>query len=146
MTKPLVSVLLLVIVVVMCCLEHRAQSVPASVRRDITNQLKRLAPHCAGQYASISIDVVKVGPRKYGYIGDCRYGGGPSILVEKTPKGIRQLLTVDVGMNGYFYPEKTAHNGYYDMAHTERSGEEVFLTVYRWNGSRYVAQREQQVR
>ena len=122
------------------------QAVPSVVKKEIISLLKQHDTLCENENATISVESVKVGPRKSGYIGSCKYGGGPSVLFEKTANGFRKLLAVDTGMNGYFYPGKGVSKGYYDMSHSERSGEEVYVTNYRWNGSSYVAQKERRVR
>lgn len=126
--------------------ESQAQTVPASVTREITSLLKDHDVFCDNSEVTISIESVKITPRKFGYIGTCRYGGGPSVLFEKKASGFQKLLAVDVGMNGYFYKEKTIHNGYYDFSHSERGGNEVSITTYQWNGTRYVAGKERTMR
>ena len=122
------------------------QAVSSGIKKEIISRLKSHDTLCENENATISVESVKVGPRKSGYIGSCKYGGGPSVLFEETTHGLRKLLAVDTGMNGYFYPGKGVNKGYYDMSHSERSGEEVYVTTYRWNGSSYVAQKEKRVR
>jgi len=112
----------------------------------IITYLKANEEYCRNEDVTITVDAVKINPNKSGFIGNCKYGGGPSILLERTPNGLKKLLSVDTGMNGYLYPEKTITKGYYDMSHSERSGQEVYVTTYRWNGNRYVAQKEKRVR
>jgi hypothetical protein len=104
--------------------------------------LKRTVELCRNPDARITVDSAKVSPEKTGFIGQCKYGGGPSILLEKAAGSYRKLLAVDTGMNGYFYMEKSIHNGYYDVSNSERGGNEVSITTYRWDGSKYVAQKE----
>jgi hypothetical protein len=122
------------------------QAVPSAVKKEVISLLKKHDALCENENATISVESVRVGPRRYGYISSCKYGGGPSVLFEKTANGLRKLLAVDTGMNGYFYPGKGVSKGYYDMSHSERSGEEVYVTIYRWNGGTYVAQKEKRVR
>lgn len=123
-----------------------SQVVSSAVKNEIVGLLKRHDKLCENENVTISVESVKLGPRRSGYIGSCKRGGGPSVLFEKTPNGLKKLLAVDTGMNGYFYPEKRVTKGYYDMSHSERSGEEIYVTTYRWNGSSYVAQKEKRVR
>lgn len=116
--------------------EVSAQTVPALIKKEILSYLKK-RPDCNGEFVTVTVESVKIGPRKIGYIGSCRHGGGPSILYEKTSSGLRKLLEVDVGMNGGFEPSETVSKGYYDMSQYESGGGEVCGTTYRWNGSRY---------
>lgn len=122
------------------------QAVPSAVKKEVISLLKKHDTLRENENVTISVESVKVGPRKSGYIGSCKYGGGPSVLFEKSPTGLRKLLAVDTGMNGYVYAGKGVSKGYYDMSHSERSGEEVYVTTYRWNGSSYVAPKEKRVR
>lgn len=123
-----------------------AQSVPASVKRDITRLLKSHDVFCENADVTISVESVKIATNKSGYIGSCKYGGGPSVLFEKTPTGFNKLIAVDTGMNGYFYREKKPTKGYYDFSNSERGGNEVEITTYKWNGTRYVAGRPKTMR
>lgn len=136
MKKVSIAAVLLVLFVDVFASVSNAQ-VPASVKKEILAYLKK-QHMCQGQYVKFDVESVKVGPNKSGFIGSCRYGGGISVLYEKTSRGIRELLEVEVGMNGGFAPTNKVNKGYYDMSHWESGGGEVGEEVYRWNGSRYV--------
>lgn len=137
MMKMAIPVTLLMLFVATFPFASKAQSVPPSVRQEILGYLKKQQA-CKGEYVQFEVEGVKVGPRKSGFIGSCRYGGGISVLYEKMPRGIRKLLEVEVAMNGEFGPSDKVNRGYYDMGVLERSGGEMYGTTYRWNGSRYV--------
>jgi hypothetical protein len=137
MTKMAIPLTLLVLYVITSPPVSKAQSVPAPVRQEVLGYLKKQQA-CKGEYVQFEVESVKVGPRKSGFIGSCRYGGGISVLYEKTPRGIRKLLEVEVAMNGEFGPSDKVNGGYYDMGVLGRSGGEMYGTTYRWNGSRYV--------
>lgn len=123
-----------------------AQSVSPVIKKEITNLLKNHDIFCTNSDVTITVEAVKITPRKTGYIGSCKYGGGPSVLFEKTSTEFIKLIAVDTGMNGYFYQEKRLTKGYYDFSHSERSGNEVEITTYKWNGSGYVAGRPRTTR
>ncbi len=124
----------------------RAQSVTGSVKSEITNLLKSHDIFCGEPNVTITVDTVKIMPRKLGYLGSCKSGGGPSVLFERTDTGFRKLLAIDTGMNGGFSQDKRLTNGYYDFYHYERSGNEVGITTYKWNGTRYVVGRPRTMR
>ena len=144
--KPVISSVASLLFVFIFSSVVSGQTVPSAVKKEIISLLKKHDTLCENENVTISVESVKVGSRKSGYIGSCKYGGGPSVLFEKTATGLKKLLAVDTGMNGYFYAGKGVSKGDYDMSHYERSGEEVHVTNYRWNGSSYVAQKERRVR
>lgn len=115
-----------------------AQSVPPTVRREIISLLRNYDDLCRNSSATLTVDAVKIAPKKTGYFGECKYGGGPSVLFEKTPTGYKKLIAVDTGMNGYISRTNRLTKGYYDFAHSERGGNEMEITTYKWNGTRYV--------
>jgi hypothetical protein len=117
--------------------ETNAQAVPASVKREIIGQLKK-SGSCQSEYFQFSVEAVRIGPRKRGFIGDCRYGGGISVVYEAKPNGLKKLFQIEVGMNGGFSVGDKAFNGYYELSHYERSGpSDVVGETYRWNGRGY---------
>lgn len=136
------SALCLLILAVALPLAINGQSVPASIENDLIKLLKRHHVLCKNAGATVGVDVEKITLRTNGYMGICKLGGGPSVLFEKTSTGYRKLIAVDTGMNGYLYREKRLTNGYYDFSHSGRSGNEVYITTYKWNGTRYVPGRE----
>jgi hypothetical protein len=117
-------------------LVSNAQTVPASVKKEILAYLKK-QEDCKSQYVQFRVESVKLGPKKSGFIGSCRYGGGISVVYEKTSSGLVKLLQVWVQMNGDIMLTDKANKGYYDISVYGSSGGEVYGTAYRWNGKRY---------
>lgn len=137
MKKLVISAISLMLFVVTFCPVSNAQGVPSSVKQEILAYLKK-QQDCKSQYLQFDVKSVKIGPRKSGFIGSCRYGGGISVLYEKTSRGIRKLLEVEVAMNGGFSPSDKVNKGYYDMSVWGSSRGEIYGMTYLWNESRYV--------
>jgi len=152
--KFVISTIISVLFVVTFTLVSNAQTVPASVKKEVLAYLKK---NCnESQLEHFEIYSEKVGPRKSGYIASCSSGGGTFVLYEKTPNGIKKLFEKEFGMNGgvsvgKVWNEKLqrqetgpSFNGYYELYHSERSGPTVYGNTYRWNGSRYVLQKTEE--
>lgn len=108
-----------------------AQTVPVSVKREISNQLS-----CGGtQYDDIT--VVRLGPGKRGYIGQCALGGN-AFIWEKTARGINRIFTGETQMNGGISIGKPVYKGYYEVISNAHGSWYSYDTTYRWNGSRFV--------
>ncbi len=119
-------------ILIFVSLSH-AQSVPASVKREIAKQLS-----C--DQANKEISAVKLGPAKRGYSGQCG-GGGEAVLYEKTASGITKIFEDSTQMNGSMFLGKNAYRGYYEV-NIEGHGSRYFaVTTYRWNGSSFARNR-----
>lgn len=138
--KLVITIVFSIIVVVTFSSVSNAQPILSSVKREILAYLKK-QDLCQGDFVKFTVENVKVGPSKSGYLSSCRHGGGFSVLYEETTSGIKKMLEVEIGMNGGFSPTKKANKGYYDISHYESGGGEVSEKIYRWNGSRYVLRR-----
>lgn len=119
-----------------------SEVIAQSDRSQIIALMKQQEPDaCNNASVTVEAESVKIGPGKFGFIGSCSYGGGPRILFLKVGAGFKKLLSIDIGMNGGFGLEKAATKGFFNVRHYERSGNEFEETIYRWNGTRYVAGR-----
>lgn len=113
----------------LCASDATAQSVPASVKREIGRQLS-----C--DQGNRDISAVKLGPVKRGYSGQCA-GGGEAVLYEKTAVGITKIFEDSTQMNGSMFLGKKAYRGYYEV-NIEGHGARYFaVTTYRWNGTSF---------
>jgi len=155
MRSVICTIISTVLVVAFTSLISDAQTVPASVKKEILAYMKNACNE--DQLEHLEIYSENIGPHKYGYSASCISGGGTFVLYEKTPSGIKRLFQKEFGMNGGVLVGKVwneklqrqvqwpSFNGYYELYYSERSGQEIYMTTYRWNGSRYAAQKERQV-
>lgn len=104
-----------------------AQSVPASMRREIARQIE-----CE---QTISIQARKIGPSKRGYFVECNYpGGGDAYVFENT----KNLFRGERGMNGSISLSKSAHGAYYDVIIEGHSISGSISEFYKWTGKSFV--------
>jgi hypothetical protein len=140
-SKQILILLLLVGLFLVC--EVNAQS----DRSLIIALMKEQEPnYCDGPDVTVDAERVKIGRGKFGFIGSCRFGGGPQVLFLKVGRGFKKLLTIYIGMNGGVEMDTAMTKDYFNVIHYERGGNEIGVTIYRWNGSRYVAGRLRRMR
>lgn len=111
--------------------ETPAQSVPQSVKREISKQLS-----C--KIANMDISSVKIGSGKSGYIGKCN-DAYIVFLYEKTARGIKKLYEGESQMNGSISLGKKAYRGYYEVINEMHGLAYLGVETFRWNGSRFVS-------
>lgn len=106
-----------------------SQRIPGSVKKVAAQNSSCGAPN---------ISVTKIGPRKTGWIAVC--GDTEGVIFERTPKGLKELLRFNSPMRSQwsFSDRMRAHKGYYDFGWGVLSGGGVYVTTYRWNGTKYV--------
>lgn len=113
--------------------EMNAQSIPASVKREIGSQLS-----C--EERNKDIVATKIGPAKNGYVAQCG-GGGEAVVFEKTPQGIKKIFESETQMNGSIGLGKKAYLGYYEIYVEAHGSWYWYESTYRWNGNRFVMNR-----